>query len=157
MDFENYLKLFSLRKYIQNFDKNITVNDLMYILKKEVKKYFEDTSIKDSEIPLVLKLDYYLEKKCAYDALKMITTDYAYEDFVLDLDLNKFIKILDEYILSFNGILTDDFLKAQNDLTFLENRINEAEKYGFYPSSGFSQRDWSFKTIKKVLFIIYKT
>lgn len=136
MDFENYLKLFSLRKYIQNFDKNITVDDLMYILKKEVKKYFENTSIKDSEIPLVLKLDYYLEKKCAYDALKMITTDYAYEDFVLDLDLNKFIKILDEYILSFNGILTDDFLKAQNDLTFLENRINEVEKYGFYPSSG---------------------
>ena len=140
MDFENYLKLFSLRKYIQNFDKNITVNDLIYILKREVKKYFEDTSIKDSETPLVLKLDYYLEKKCAYDALKMITTDYAYEDFVLDLDLNKFIKILDEYILSFNGILTDDFLKAQNDLTFLENRINEVEKYGFYPSSGFSQR-----------------
>ena len=32
MDFENYLKLFSLRKYIQNFDKNITVNDLMYIM-----------------------------------------------------------------------------------------------------------------------------
>ena len=140
MDFENYLKLFSLRRYLQNFDKNITVNDLMYILKKEVKEYFENTSIKDSETPLVLKLDYYLEKKCAYDALKMITTDYAYEDFVLDLDLNKFIKILDEYILSFNGILTDDFLKAQNDLSFLENRINEAEKYGFYPSSGFSQR-----------------
>ena len=157
MDFENYLKLFSLRKYIQNFDKNITVDDLMYILKKEVKKYFENTSIKDSETPLVLKLDYYLEKKCAYDALKMITTDYAYEDFVLDLDLNKFIKILDKYILSFNGILTDDFLKAQNDLTFLENRINEVEKNGFYPSSGFSQRDWNFKTIKKVLFIIYKT
>lgn len=157
MDFENYLKLFSLRRYIQNFEKNITVDDLMYILKKEVKEYFEDTSYKDDETPLVLKLDYYLEKKCAYDALKMITTDYAYEDFVLDLDLNKFIKILDEYILSFNGILTDDFLKAQNDLSFLENRINEVEKYGFYPSSGFSQRDWSFKTIKKVLFIIYKT
>lgn len=157
MDFENYLKLFSLRRYLQNFDKNITVDDLMYILKKEVKEYFENTSIKDSETPLVLKLDYYLEKKCAYDALKMITTDYAYEDFVLDLDLNKFIKILDEYILSFNGILTDDFLKAQNDLTFLENRINEVEKCGFYPSSGFSKRDWSFKTIKKVLFIIYKT
>lgn len=110
MDFENYLKLFSLRKYIQNFDKNITVDDLMYILKREVKEYFENISTKD-ETPLVLKIDYYLEKKCSYDALKMITTDYAYEDFVLDLDLNKFRKILDEYILSFNGILTDDFLK----------------------------------------------
>ena len=64
MDFENYLKLFSLRRYLQNFDKNITVDDLMYILKKEVKEYFENTSIKDSETPLVLKLDYYLEKKC---------------------------------------------------------------------------------------------
>lgn len=111
MDFENYLKLFSLRKYIQNFDKNIIVDDLLYVLQREVKEYFEDISTKDNETPLLLKIDYYLEKKCAYDALKIITTDYAYEDFVLDLDLNKFIKILDEYILSFNGILTDDFLK----------------------------------------------
>lgn len=110
MDFENYLKLFSLRKYIQNFDKNITVDDLMYILKREVKEYFENISEKD-ETPLVLKIDYYLEKKCAYDALKIITTDYAYEDFVLDLDLNKFRKILDEYILSSKKILTDDFLE----------------------------------------------
>lgn len=110
MDFENYLKLFSLRRYIQNFDKNITVSDLLCILQREVKEYFEDISKKD-ETPLLLKIDYYLEKKCAYDALKIITTDYAYEDFVLDLDLNKFIKILDEYILSSNGILTDDFLK----------------------------------------------
>lgn len=110
MDFENYLKLFSLRKYIQNFDKNITVGDLFFILQKEVKEYFEDISVKD-ETPLILKIDYYLEKKCSYDALKIITTDYAYEDFVLDLDLNKFIKILDEYILSSNKILTNDFLK----------------------------------------------
>ena len=109
MDFENYLKLFSLRKYLQNFDKNITVDDLLYVLKREVKEYFEDISKKD-ETPLILKIDYYLEKKCSYDALKIITTDYAYEDFVLDLDLNKFRKILDEYILSFK-ILTDDFLK----------------------------------------------
>lgn len=113
MDFENYLKLFSLRRYIQNFDKNITVSDLLSLLQREVKEYFEDISKKDNETPLLLKIDYYLEKKCAYDALKMITTDYAYEDFVLDLDLNKFIKILDEYILSVNGILTDDFLKFQ--------------------------------------------
>ena len=110
MDFENYLKLFSLRKYIQNFDKNVTVGDLMYILQREVKEYFENISEKD-ETPLVLKIDYYLEKKCAYDALKIITTDYAYEDFVLDLDLNKFLKILDEYILASKKILTDDFLK----------------------------------------------
>ena len=48
--------------------------------------------------------------------------------------------------------------KAQNDLTFLENRINEVEKYGFYPSSGFSQRDFeALKRLKKVLFVIYKT
>lgn len=111
MDFENYLKLFSLRRYIQNFDKNITVSDLLSLLQREVKEYFENISTKNNETPLLLKIDYYLEKKCAYDALKIITTDYAYEDFVLDLDLNKFIKILDEYILSFNGILTDDFLK----------------------------------------------
>lgn len=110
MDFENYLKLFSLRRYLQNFDKNITVSDLMYILEREVKEYFENISKKDGT-PLVLKIDYYLEKKCAYDALKIITTDYAYEDFILDLDLNKFRKILDEYILSFNEILTDDFLE----------------------------------------------
>lgn len=110
MDFENYLKLFSLRKYIQNFDKNITVSDLLSLLQREVKEYFEDISEKD-ETPLVLKIDYYLEKKCAYDALKIITTDYAYEDFVLDLDLNKFLKILDEYILASKKILTDDFLK----------------------------------------------
>lgn len=110
MDFENYLKLFSLRRYLQNFDKNITVSDLMYILEREVKEYFENISAKDGT-PLALKIDYYLEKKCSYDALKIITTDYAYEDFVLDLDLNKFRKILDEYILSFNEILTDDFLE----------------------------------------------
>lgn len=101
MDFENYLKLFSLRKYLQNFDKNITVDDLMFILKREVKEYFENISKKD-ETPLVLKIDYYLEKKCAYEGLKIITTDYAYEDFVLDLSIDKFRKILDEYILSFN-------------------------------------------------------
>lgn len=110
MDFENYLKLFSLRKYIQNFDKNITVSDLFFVLQREVKEYFENISEKD-ETPLVLKIDYYLEKKCAYDALKIITTDYAYEDFVLDLDLNKFLKILDEYILASKKILTDDFLE----------------------------------------------
>ena len=110
MDFENYLKLFSLRKYIQNFDKNITVGDLFFVLQREVKEYFENISEKD-ETPLVLKIDYYLEKKCAYDALKIITTDYAYEDFVLDLDLNKFLKILDEYILASKKILTDDFLE----------------------------------------------
>lgn len=108
MDFDNYLKLFSLRRYLQNFDKNITVSDLLSLLQREVKEYFEDISKKD-ETPLLLKIDYYLEKKCAYDALKIITTDYAYEDFVLDLDLNKFRKILDEYILSFNGILTGEF------------------------------------------------
>lgn len=110
MDFENYLKLFSLRKYIQNFDKNITVGDLFFVLQREVKEYFENISEKD-ETPLVLKIDYYLEKKCAYDALRIISTDYAYEDFVLDLDLNKFLKILDEYILASKKILTDDFLK----------------------------------------------
>lgn len=104
MDFDNYLKLFSLRRYIQNFDKNITVSDLLSLLQREVKEYFEDISKKD-ETPLLLKIDYYLEKKCAYVALKMITTDYAYEDFVLDLDLNKFIKILDEYILSYLDLM----------------------------------------------------
>ncbi len=104
MDFDNYLKLFSLRRYLQNFDKNITVSDLLSILQREVKEYFEDISKKD-ETPLVLKIDYYLEKKCAYDALKIITTDYAYEDFVLDLDLNKFRKILDEYILAYLDLM----------------------------------------------------
>lgn len=104
MDFDNYLKLFSLRRYIQNFDKNITVSDLLSLLQREVKEYFEDISKKD-ETPLLLKIDYYLEKKCAYVALKMITTDYAYEDFVLDLDLNKFRKILDEYILSYLDLM----------------------------------------------------
>lgn len=104
MDFDNYLKLFSLRRYLQNFDKNITVSDLLCILQREVKEYFEDISKKD-ETPLLLKIDYYLEKKCAYVALKMITTDYAYEDFVLDLDLNKFRKILDEYILSYLDLM----------------------------------------------------
>lgn len=104
MDFDNYLKLFSLRRYIQNFDKNITVSDLLSLLQREVKEYFEDISKKD-ETPLLLKIDYYLEKKCAYVALKMITTDYAYEDFVLDLDLNKFRKILDEYILSYLDLI----------------------------------------------------
>lgn len=104
MDFDNYLKLFSLRRYLQNFDKNITVSDLLSLLQREVKEYFEDISKKD-ETPLLLKIDYYLEKKCAYVALKMITTDYAYEDFVLDLDLNKFRKILDEYILSYLDLM----------------------------------------------------
>ena len=104
MDFDNYLKLFSLRRYLQNFDKNITVSDLLSLLQREVKEYFEDISKKD-ETPLLLKIDYYLEKKCAYVALKMITTDYAYEDFVLDLDLNKFRKILDEYILAYLDLM----------------------------------------------------
>lgn len=40
--------------------------------------------------------------------------------------------------------------KAQNDLTFLENRINEVEKYGFYPSSEFSKTDFeALKRLKK--------
>lgn len=111
MDFENYLKLFSLRKYIQNYEnKNISVDDLLYVLQREVKEYFENISKKD-ETPLILKIDYYIEKKCSYDALKIITTDYAYEDFVLDLDLNKFRKILDEYILSFKILMDWWFFK----------------------------------------------
>ena len=48
--------------------------------------------------------------------------------------------------------------KAQTDLSFLENRIKEVEKNGFYPSSEFSQRDFeALKRLKKVLFVIYKT
>ena len=47
--------------------------------------------------------------------------------------------------------------KAQNDLTFLENRINEVEKNGFYPSSGFSQRDFeALKRLKKYCLLYIK-
>lgn len=47
--------------------------------------------------------------------------------------------------------------KAQNDLSFLENRINEVEKYGFYPSSGFSRRDFeALKRLKKYCLLYIK-
>lgn len=42
--------------------------------------------------------------------------------------------------------------KAQTDLSFLENRINEVEKYGFYPSSEFSQQD--FEALKRLKSIV---
>lgn len=45
--------------------------------------------------------------------------------------------------------------KAQTDLSFLENRINEVEKYGFYPSSEFSKRDFeALKRLKSIVFYI---
>ena len=47
--------------------------------------------------------------------------------------------------------------KAQTDLSFLENRINEVEKYGFYPSSEFSQRDFeALKRLKKYCLLYIK-
>lgn len=47
--------------------------------------------------------------------------------------------------------------KAQNDLTFLENRINEVEKYGFYPSSEFSKTDFeALKRLKKYYLLYIK-
>ena len=47
--------------------------------------------------------------------------------------------------------------KAQNDLSFLENRINEVEKYGFYPSTDFSKSDYeALKRLKKYCLLYIK-
>lgn len=47
--------------------------------------------------------------------------------------------------------------KAQTDLSFLENRINEVEKYGFYPSTDFSKSDYeALKRLKKYCLLYIK-